>query len=163
MQQEKVQENFKPGVPDISPSEARPPLSVLRVYDHAGSSILVNEIKGIVHYINFWAEWCQPCLTEIPLLMKLQTEFAGQVQISLINLDTNDDSVEKARKFQRASAAAAWTLYNEKEKLKPLLNTSSIPYHIIVDKNGGIAAIFTGSVIKEEEKIRLLIRRLASE
>jgi thiol-disulfide isomerase/thioredoxin len=46
--------------------------------DLEGVSRDIDEWRGKVIVINFWATWCPPCLEEIPLFMEIQDTYAAQ-------------------------------------------------------------------------------------
>jgi len=39
--------------------------------------------------LDFWAEWCAPCLMIAPVVEELAEEYAGRVKIGKLNVDTN--------------------------------------------------------------------------
>lgn len=45
--------------------------------------------------IDFWAEWCGPCRMISPIIDELAEEYADKVYIGKVNVDENDDVVEK--------------------------------------------------------------------
>ena len=52
---------------------------------------LLKEDKPLV--VDFWAEWCGPCLMIAPVISELAEEYAGKVNIGKINVDENDEVV----------------------------------------------------------------------
>ena len=53
-------------------------------------------LRGKVTHLVFWAEWCEPCRRELPLLQK-EAELKGKnYQIVLINLDEDDRDRDRA-------------------------------------------------------------------
>ena len=45
--------------------------------------------------MDFWAEWCGPCRMIAPIVDELAVEYSGKVFIGKVNVDDNNDAVEK--------------------------------------------------------------------
>lgn len=52
---------------------------------------LMSDSKPLV--IDFWAEWCGPCVSIAPIVDELSAEYADKVNIGKCNVDSNDDIV----------------------------------------------------------------------
>ncbi len=50
-----------------------------------------NEVKkaGQPVLVDFWAEWCGPCRTVAPILEELSKEFAGQLKVVKLDVESN--------------------------------------------------------------------------
>ena len=53
--------------------------------------IIKEENKVII--IDFWAKWCQPCLSFIPKLETLEKFYKGKVLVVKINIDEADSEI----------------------------------------------------------------------
>jgi cytochrome c biogenesis protein CcmG, thiol:disulfide interchange protein DsbE len=54
------------------------PAPELSYYDDLGAKRELAALRGRVVLLNFWATWCAPCRREMPMLSKLQREYADQ-------------------------------------------------------------------------------------
>jgi thioredoxin 1 len=45
--------------------------------------------------VDFWAEWCQPCLMLAPQLDKVASKFSGKLKVVKCNIDENQDVAMK--------------------------------------------------------------------
>lgn len=59
--------------------------------------ISLDDFRGKVVFLNFWATWCGPCRAEVPDLVELQNEFKDRLEI--IGLDVDDDNSGEVRKY----------------------------------------------------------------
>ena len=79
--------------------------------------------------VDFWAEWCGPCKTIIPVLNELAVELAGKLKIGKVNVDENQ---ELAGKF----------------------HIRSIPTLLII-KDGAVQEQMVGALRKADMKAKL--------
>jgi peroxiredoxin len=64
--------------------------------------VSLNEFKGKILVLNFWATWCVPCKTEIPEFVELQKQYEAQgVQFVGISVD---DTAAKLKPYVEAQA-----------------------------------------------------------
>ena len=53
---------------------AAPPIELLTP---EGAPFSLKQLRGKVVLVNFWATWCEPCITEMPSLQRLRNELAA--------------------------------------------------------------------------------------
>ena len=83
-----------------------------------------------IQLIDFYADWCGPCVAMKPVIEELEKELAGNAEIKKINVDTNQ---EEASKY----------------------GVMSIPTYLIL-KDGKEAGRFIGVTSKEVIKNKLV-------
>jgi thiol-disulfide isomerase/thioredoxin len=66
------------------------------IKDMNGVDVKLSSFKGKVILLNFWATWCGPCKAEIPHLVELQQQYAGDLVVLGMSVD---DPVEQLRPF----------------------------------------------------------------
>ena len=61
--------------------------------DLDGQSVSLSQFKGQVVFIDFWASWCGPCISNLPDLHKVQEKVAAQ-PVVFINLSLDEDEAD---------------------------------------------------------------------
>ena len=88
------------GVPlnNIAINETVRPVSSVIFEDFSGNEISLNDYRGKLVLINFWATWCAPCKKEMPSLDLLyQKSDFKNLKIFAVNLENPNQS--KTKKF----------------------------------------------------------------
>ena len=56
---------------------------------------VLNVSQDIPVLVDFWADWCEPCKTLIPILHKLAEELAGQFILAKVNADQQQNLTQQ--------------------------------------------------------------------
>ena len=54
---------------------------------HSAAEFSIDNYKGKWLILNYWAEWCAPCIKEIPELNKLDTDYGNELDVVAVNFD----------------------------------------------------------------------------
>ncbi|MCK4742971.1 MAG: tetratricopeptide repeat protein [Sulfuriflexus sp.] len=59
------------------------------------TQVVVENSNKLPVLVDFWADWCEPCKTMIPILHKLAEEFAGQFILAKVNADQQQNLTQQ--------------------------------------------------------------------
>ncbi|CTQ73507.1 MULTISPECIES: thioredoxin [Stappiaceae] len=68
-------------------------MATTQVTDASFEADVLNSDEPVV--VDFWAEWCGPCKMIAPALEEISEEMNGQVKITKLNIDENQDMAMK--------------------------------------------------------------------
>jgi thioredoxin 1 len=61
----------------------------LQTYNDASweTDVLASQLPVLV---DFWAEWCVPCKTLVPIIEAVAAQFGGKLKVGKLNVEEND-------------------------------------------------------------------------
>jgi thiol-disulfide isomerase/thioredoxin len=118
--------------------------------------ISLAALRGTPVLIDFWASWCAPCRSSAITLRRLADEYAGRLAIIGVSLDEDRKHYEAFVYNNRLPGPqifdGGW--HGPVARLYGVAG-AGIPYSVLVDREGRIAALGTSLQEKEEEIARL--------
>src|SRR5260370_5436413 len=66
--------------------------NVNSVTDSTFQSEVIEASKTQPVMVDFWAEWCRPCLMLAPTVAEVATAYAGKIKVVKLNVDENTNS-----------------------------------------------------------------------
>jgi peroxiredoxin len=108
----------------------------------------LEDWKGKIVVLNFWATWCSPCLSEIRDFVAYQDQYKTQgLQIIGVGMDEE----KKLRNVQRTLDINYPVLVADPKKNAALMeswgNKSGIvPYSVVIDRNGRVIYSHHGQI-----------------
>ncbi len=126
----------------------------------AGKTVNLDQFKGQVVMINFWASWCGPCRTEMPILEKLHAKYKP-MGFTMVGVNVEPDS-KLAVDWLKATPVTFPILFDTKSEVSKLYQVAGMPSTVIVDRKGNLRWLHRGYKAGDEneylDQIRALVR-----
>jgi cytochrome c biogenesis protein CcmG, thiol:disulfide interchange protein DsbE len=107
-------------------------------------TVALNQFRGQVLVLNFWATWCPPCVEELPSLMTMQNRMKGSgVVVLAISVDVDGNAYHR---FLKEHDVSLLTVRDPDEKVSKVYGTSGWPETFIIDRQGIVRRKFVGPV-----------------
>jgi peroxiredoxin len=121
-------------------------------------TVELSRYRGKIVYLDFWASWCAPCLTAIPEIEAMRSEFPAQdFQIIAVNLD---QAKKKALRFLAKNPVGYPSASDPKGRLPGQYGVETMPTSYLIDRDGVIRYVHRGFQRGDSAKLREEIRAL---
>jgi peroxiredoxin len=126
-----------------------------------GPNLRLQEQRGNVVLVNFWATWCGPCRQEIPHLNRLYEKYrsAGFVLLG-VNID---EDARVAAEFAGRLQVKFPVLLDTEKKVSRLYDMSAMPATVLIDRDGRVRHLHRGFRDGYEKTYEQQIRELLKE
>lgn len=132
--------------------------------DMKGNAVKLSDFvkPGQVTIIDFWASWCGPCRRAMPGLVKMYKKYKSK-GFEIVGVSLDSPKSEKAWHETTKKLNMTWPQMSDLKywdcAARPIYNFNSIPFMVIIDKEGKIAARGLHDMGKIEEKIKELLAK----
>jgi thiol-disulfide isomerase/thioredoxin len=118
----------------------------------------LNDLKGQVIYLDFWASWCKPCRKSFPWMNSIQQKYSNRgFKLITINLDKDPALMNQ---FLEKYPAEFNLEIDPKGKIADLYKLQSMPNSFIIDTEGNIAFTHIGFFEKKQRQYEKEIESL---
>jgi cytochrome c biogenesis protein CcmG/thiol:disulfide interchange protein DsbE len=121
--------------------EGPAPDFTLELFD--GGQLSLNELRGQVVVLNFWASWCPPCRQEAPILEAVSEQYRGQ-GVTFVGLNY-EDADSPARAFVEEFGITYPNGPDVRSRIARVYGVQGVPETFIINPEGEIAEVFIGS------------------
>lgn len=123
--------------------------------------INLQQFRGKVVYVDFWASWCAPCAKSFPFLNSLHKDFADKgLQVIAVNMDENSSDVQAfLAKYPAGFSVAA----DASQQCAKNFEVNAMPSSYLIDGKGVIKHVHLGFRAGEAEQLRAVVEQLLAE
>lgn len=114
-----------------------------------------------VTLVNFWATWCVPCKKEIKVITKNLADWQKETDFNYMTVSMDEARAESLVRSYAKSQGWEFPYYIDiNSDLMRSLNFRTVPFTIIVDKNGKVAYTHQGYEAGSENALLAKIKEL---
>lgn len=126
-----------------------------------GNNLRLQERRGEVVLINFWASWCGPCRQEMPILDRLHQRYQD-AGFSVLGVNVEGDR-KPAEKIAAKSKVTFPVLIDAGQKVSESYELEAMPTTVVVDRNGKVRYVHRGYKSGDEAKYIDVVKQLIAE
>ncbi|KTC23618.1 peroxiredoxin [Pseudomonas putida] len=125
--------------------------------DQNGNAVKAEQIEGRWVVLNYWAEWCGPCRTEIPELNAAAKDWQAQ-GITVLGVNFDGLRGDELKKASQALGIDFTVLADDPADRYDLPRSEALPVTYIIDDKGKVREQLMGEQTAEglAEKIKVL-------
>ena len=124
--------------------------------DQFGNTHKLEDYKGKVIFLNFWATWCGPCRNEMPEIQKLYEEYAAQgdsAEVAIIGVAGpgmgGEGSKEEITAFMEENGYTYPVLMDETGEMFNYYGISAFPTTFMIDREGNVYGYVSGQLTED--------------
>jgi peroxiredoxin len=142
----------------VTPSAGAPDFTLPSI---GGPNLRLQEQRGRVVMVNFWATWCGPCRVEMPHLTRLYEKYRGSGFVVLaVNID---EDPRKAASLATQLGMRFPVLLDTDKKVSRLYDLRDMPSTVLIDRDGRVRYVHRGYRDGYENTYDKQIRELLRE
>jgi thiol-disulfide isomerase/thioredoxin len=136
-----------------------------------GSEVTLDDLRGKVVLVNFWATWCGPCQMELPELAAMAKGLSDEPDFRLLPVVCDEDDFDSLRLKTEATLRQlrvelptyADRGFATQGAFDRVAQIEVVPTTFLLDREGVIRAVWTGYDPSAVDEMKSLARRLLDE
>ncbi|PWW22683.1 peroxiredoxin [Geodermatophilus normandii] len=111
-----------------------------------------DELAGQVAVLNFWGSWCAPCRVETPQFQEVYAEVRDE-GVAFLGLNVKEPDEQFGQAFVDTQGIEFPSLYDPAGEVALAFRdypANAIPSTIVLDREGRVAAVYTGEVTQDD-------------
>lgn len=133
----------------VSPQLGRPASAFTLPSLADGSAVSLEQFRGKVVLLNFFATWCPACRAEMPHLQAAWEEVQDE-GVAFLIIDIAEESTEMVARFMKDRGVTIPVVMNQTGDVATLYNISTLPTTFILDREGVVRSITVGAFSSKE-------------
>lgn len=129
--------------------------------DLRGRRVRLRDFANKVVLLSFWASWCKPCHQELPALQEIWRRHRAHgfelVSVAVDPPDTESEVRQMARRYRYEFPVLLDPETDVANRFNP---TMALPYSVLIDRTGRIAAVHQGYRIGDEVTLEKKVEAL---
>ncbi|MCH9682822.1 MAG: redoxin domain-containing protein [Deltaproteobacteria bacterium] len=114
------------------------------VTDLEGNEVKLSDYRGKLVLVNFWATWCEPCITEWPQVSMLSERIGDREDVAVlaVSIDKEREAISPFLERMAMGDTRTTVLWDSSTTLHTQFGSTNIPDTYFIDEQGLVMSVF---------------------
>lgn len=111
--------------------------------DRDGAQHSLQEYRGKVVLLSFWASWCGYCLKELPIIENVQRKI-GKDRVEVVALNVDKDHAKYVAMRRKLKRFELTLTTDDERRAADAYGVNGLPHLVMIDKEGRVGYVHVG-------------------
>ena len=117
--------------------------------DSSGKAARLNNYRGKVVLLDFWATWCTGCKKEIPWFAEFQRKYA-KAGLAVVGVSMDEEGWKAVKPFL-AEHSIPYRILLGDESIAQSYGVQNLPDTFLIDRQGRLAAAYIAGIVDRDD------------
>jgi peroxiredoxin len=133
----------------LQPANERKPAPDFTLKDASGKTAKLQDYRGKVLLLDFWATWCTGCKEEIPWFSEFQRTYRAQ-GFAVVGVSVDEGGWKVVKPFL-AQATVPYRMLLADDPTSRRYGITNLPDTFLLDRQGRIAAAYRAGLVEKDD------------
>jgi peroxiredoxin len=150
-----------PAVEGLRPGNEAPELAVthddgstFQLTDLVGNPVRLQDLRGKLVWLNFWASWCPPCQGETPVLRDMDETY-GDRGLAIVGIAVQETTVNDVSAYATRYELAYRIAFDTSADIFRLYRVYALPTQFFIAPDGKIIEVVNGPLSHQDAAARI--------
>jgi thiol-disulfide isomerase/thioredoxin len=122
--------------------------------DLDGNPVRLEDLRGKLVWLNFWATWCPPCQAETPVLRDLDEQYRDQ-GLEIVAVAVQETSPDNVQDYADRYELEYTIAFDASADVFDLYRVFALPTQVFVGPDGTVRQVINGPLTHEAAQARI--------
>ncbi|HKF85581.1 MAG TPA: TlpA disulfide reductase family protein, partial [Candidatus Limnocylindrales bacterium] len=128
--------------------------TTFQLTDLDGRPVRLEELRGKLVWLNFWASWCPPCQGETPVLRDLDEQYRDR-GLALVGVAVQETTIDNVREYAQRYELGYPIAFDTSADIFRLYRVYALPTQFFIGRDGTILDVVNGPLSHEDAQARI--------
>jgi len=136
------------------------PLQMVKAGQEGSTTVTLNDYKGKLIILDFWATWCGPCVAMIPKMDSLQQAFGSKIQFLSVTYQKKEDVLPFLERLsEKKGVQSDLPIIAGDNTFRATFPHRTLPHYVWIGTNGSVLATTGWNDMNAENLIAALEKK----
>jgi peroxiredoxin len=119
-----------------------------QLLDLDGNPVRLEDLRGKLVWLNFWATWCPPCQAETPVLREMHERYRDQ-GLAIVGVAVQETTVDNVREYADRYGLEYPIAFDASADIFDLYRVYALPTQFFIGPDGVVRKVVNGPLTSE--------------